>query len=96
MKRVSADSYCSVILCGARAACAEVSTGSVEASKAMHGPGLHMEPSIYRRIFSGFLLLEPYRQSNVCAPTCNHYICTFRKHRGAAGLFLLVIYGSMQ
>jgi hypothetical protein len=34
MKVVSADSFCSVVWWGARAACAEVSTGSVEASKA--------------------------------------------------------------
>jgi hypothetical protein len=40
---------CSLVWWGARAACAEVSTGSVEASKAKHSPGLHMEPSIYRR-----------------------------------------------
>jgi hypothetical protein len=49
-KRVSADSSCSVIWCSARAACAEVSTGSVEGSEAKHGFGLHMEPSMYRKI----------------------------------------------
>jgi hypothetical protein len=49
MKRGCADSSCSVGWCGARAACAEVFTGSVDASKAKHGPGLHMRPSIYGR-----------------------------------------------
>jgi hypothetical protein len=44
--KISADASCSVVWCGARAACAEVSGGSVEASKAKHCPGLHMEPSI--------------------------------------------------
>jgi hypothetical protein len=34
MKVVSADSFCSVVWWGARAVCAEVSTGSMEASKA--------------------------------------------------------------
>jgi hypothetical protein len=34
IKVVSEDSSCSMVGCGARAACAEVSTGSVEASKA--------------------------------------------------------------
>jgi hypothetical protein len=43
MKRVSADSSCSVVWYDARAACAEVSTGSMEASEAKHGP------STYRR-----------------------------------------------
>jgi hypothetical protein len=49
VKVVSADSSCSVVWWGLRAACPEVSTGSIEASKAKHGPGLHnMEPRIYR------------------------------------------------
>jgi hypothetical protein len=38
MKVVSADSSCSVVWLGARAACAEVSPGSVEASKAKYDP----------------------------------------------------------
>jgi hypothetical protein len=48
-KVVSADSSCSVVWLGASAACAEVSTGSVEASKAKHcNKGLHVLPgSIY-------------------------------------------------
>jgi hypothetical protein len=50
MNVVSADSSCSVVWRGARAACAEVSTESVEASKAKHGPGFHLEPSTYGRI----------------------------------------------
>jgi hypothetical protein len=37
MKVVAEDSSCSMVGWGARAACAEVSTGSVEASKANHG-----------------------------------------------------------
>jgi hypothetical protein len=37
MKVVAEDSSCSMVGWGARAACAEVSTGSVEASKAKHG-----------------------------------------------------------
>jgi hypothetical protein len=37
MKVVSKDFSCSMVGWGARAACAEVSTGSVEASKAKHG-----------------------------------------------------------
>jgi hypothetical protein len=37
MKVASADSSCSVVWWGARAACAEVSTGSVEASQARPG-----------------------------------------------------------
>jgi hypothetical protein len=60
MKRVSADSCCSVVWCGARAACAEVSTGSLGASKAKHGHGLHMEPSIYGR-----LILIIIQQTNI-------------------------------
>jgi hypothetical protein len=57
MKVVSADSSCPVVWWGCKdrlRACAEVSTGSVAASKAKHGPGLHMEPSIYGRIFGMF------------------------------------------
>jgi hypothetical protein len=42
MKVVSADSSCSVVWCGARASCAAVSTGCVEASKA--GLGRHIAP----------------------------------------------------
>jgi hypothetical protein len=49
MKVVSADSSCSVVWWGARAACAEVSTGSVEASKARLGFRGHMAPGIYGR-----------------------------------------------
>jgi hypothetical protein len=41
MKDVSADSSCSVWW-DSRAACAEVSTGPVEASKAKHSPEQHM------------------------------------------------------
>jgi hypothetical protein len=37
MKVVSEDSSCSMVGWGARAACAEVSIGSVEESKAKHG-----------------------------------------------------------
>jgi hypothetical protein len=39
MKVVSADSFCSVVWGGASAACAKVSTGSVEASKARPAAG---------------------------------------------------------
>jgi hypothetical protein len=59
MKVVSADSSCSVVWWGARAACAEVSTGSVEASKAKHGPGLHMEPSKYRKLYYYSIFYSP-------------------------------------
>jgi hypothetical protein len=45
MKLVSADLSCSVVWWGASAACAEVSSGCVEASKAKHCPGLYVEPS---------------------------------------------------
>jgi hypothetical protein len=38
MKAVSEDSSCSKVGWGARAACPEVSAGSVEDSKAKHGP----------------------------------------------------------
>jgi hypothetical protein len=48
MKVVSADSSCSVVWLGA--ACAEVSPGSVEASKAKHGLKVHMEPQGPRHI----------------------------------------------
>jgi hypothetical protein len=44
MKVVPEDSSCSVVWWGARAACAEVSTGSVEASKARPGFRSHMAP----------------------------------------------------
>jgi hypothetical protein len=50
MKIVSEDSSCSMVGWGARAACAEVSTGSVGDSKAMHGQKVHMDPGIYGRI----------------------------------------------
>jgi hypothetical protein len=50
MKVVSADSFSSVVLWGARAACAEVSTGSLEASRAKLGFRSHMAPSIFGRI----------------------------------------------
>jgi hypothetical protein len=49
MKVASADSFCSVVLWGTRAACAEVFTGSVEASKARLGFRSHMAPGIYGR-----------------------------------------------
>jgi hypothetical protein len=42
MKVVSAHSFCSVVWCGARATCAEVSTWSLEASKARLGFRSHM------------------------------------------------------
>jgi hypothetical protein len=44
IKVVSTDSFCSVVWWGARAACAEVSTGSVEASKARLGFRSHIAP----------------------------------------------------
>jgi hypothetical protein len=44
MKVVSADFFCSVVWQGARAACAEASTGSVEALKARLGFRSHMVP----------------------------------------------------
>jgi hypothetical protein len=51
MKVVSADSFCSVVWWGARAACAEA-TGPVEASKARLGFRSHaITPGIYGRIF---------------------------------------------
>jgi hypothetical protein len=50
MKVVSADSFCSVVWWGARAACAEVSTGSVEALKANLGFRSHMAPCMYERL----------------------------------------------
>jgi hypothetical protein len=42
MKVESADSFCSVVWWGAKAACAEVSTGSAEASKARLGLNSHL------------------------------------------------------
>jgi hypothetical protein len=50
IKVVSADSFCSVVWWGARAACAEVSTGSVEASKANLGFGSPMALRIHGRV----------------------------------------------
>jgi hypothetical protein len=51
MKVVSEVTSCSMVGWGARAACAEVPTGSVEAAKANLGFGSHMAPgSIYGRI----------------------------------------------
>jgi hypothetical protein len=51
MKVVSADSFCSIVWWGARSACAEVSTGSVEASKARLGFRSHMALGIiYKRL----------------------------------------------
>jgi hypothetical protein len=47
MKVMSADSFCSVIWKGARAACAEESTGSVEASKAILGFPVYTEDYIH-------------------------------------------------
>jgi hypothetical protein len=55
MKVVSEDSSCSMVGWGARAACAEVSTGSVEASKANLGFRCHMAPGIY-----GIIIICPY------------------------------------
>jgi hypothetical protein len=52
MKVVSADSFCSVVWWGARAARAEVSTGSVEASKARLGFRSHMDPTYIRRLLA--------------------------------------------
>jgi hypothetical protein len=49
MKVASEDSFCSMVGWGARAACSEVSTESVEASKANLGFRCHMAPSIYGR-----------------------------------------------
>jgi hypothetical protein len=49
MKVVSADSFCSGVWWGARAACAEVCTGSMEASMARLGRS-HMALGMYRRI----------------------------------------------
>jgi hypothetical protein len=50
MKVVSEDSFYSVVWWGARASFAEVSTGSVESSKARLGFRSHMDPEVYRRI----------------------------------------------
>jgi hypothetical protein len=52
MNVVSTDSSCSVVWWGARPACAEVSTGSVEALKARLGFKSHMalEEYTYRRL----------------------------------------------
>jgi hypothetical protein len=50
MKVVSEDWSCSMVGWGARAACAEVSTGSVGASKAKHGHKVHMDYGIHGRI----------------------------------------------
>jgi hypothetical protein len=44
MNIVSEDFSCSMVVGGARAACAEVSTGSMEASKANLGFRCHMAP----------------------------------------------------
>jgi hypothetical protein len=50
MNVLLADSFCSVVWWGAWAACAEVSTGSVEASKARLGFRSHMGPGTYGRL----------------------------------------------
>jgi hypothetical protein len=47
MKVVSADSSCSVVWCGARVACADMSTGSVRASKARLGLSKYMDEYIF-------------------------------------------------
>jgi hypothetical protein len=44
MKVVSADSSCSLVWLGARAACAEVSTEPVKTLKAKHGKQVHVDP----------------------------------------------------
>jgi hypothetical protein len=50
MKVVSENSSCSMVGWGARVACAEVSTGSVEASKANLGFRCHMAPGKHGRL----------------------------------------------
>jgi hypothetical protein len=47
MEVESDDSSCSMLGWGAKAACAEVSTGSVEGSKAKHCHNAHMDPGVY-------------------------------------------------
>jgi hypothetical protein len=66
MKVVSAGSFCSMVWWGARAVCAEVSTGSVEASKARLGFKSHMAPSINGRVVV-LLLLHNIITKNTCA-----------------------------
>jgi hypothetical protein len=51
MKVVSEDSSCYMVGWGARAACAEVPTGSVEDLKAKHGQKVHIDPVIYGRLY---------------------------------------------
>jgi hypothetical protein len=53
MKEVSEDSSCSMVGWGARAACAEVSTGSVGDSKAKHGQKVHLNQQGYVPIVTG-------------------------------------------
>jgi hypothetical protein len=61
MEVVPADSFCSVVWWGARAPCAEVSTRSVEASKARLGFRSHMAPgSIYGRLVYYFYMCIPH------------------------------------
>jgi hypothetical protein len=73
MKVVSEGSCCSMARWGARAACAEVSTGSVEASKAKHGqPRLIWQPvytknihTIMQTILGSTLLLGLMSRCNI-------------------------------
>jgi hypothetical protein len=44
MKVASADSSCSLVWLGARAACVEVSTEPVETLKTKHGHKVHVDP----------------------------------------------------
>jgi hypothetical protein len=55
MKVVTADSFCYVLA----SACAEVYTGSVEASKAKHGQKDQMDPAGIRKNTVAALNIEP-------------------------------------
>jgi hypothetical protein len=65
MKVVSADSFCSVVWWGARAACAEVSTGSVEASKANLGFGSQMALRIHGRVIVSIHYHATHYRNNI-------------------------------
>jgi hypothetical protein len=63
MKTVSADSFCSVVWWGARAACAEVSIGSVGGSKARLG-FKSMASGIYGRIQKMMMMMMNYNDDD--------------------------------
>jgi hypothetical protein len=63
-KVISADSSCSVVWWGSRAVCAEVSTGSVEASEARLGVGLPY--GLLRFQFNPKYMEDSYKKTAPC------------------------------